>query len=332
MARLLAWLNKYGDSALALVLAIGVGILTFADIVGPNDVSGAILLTLALVATSSLRNRSREEAMDDKLYNVLQSTERVLGTLPARLDELERTVESTRRALDESSFIRVLHGTEVGQALEDARRNTDRWAFKGGTGTYMRAVTLPGCVEVARRRKHTLHVQLEIIDPTNEQLCASYAQFRRSLSDQPDAAGELWTVDRTRKEAYATVLAACWYQRRFSFLTIEVGLSSMMTTFRWDMTPHKLIITQEDPHFPAMMLEPGKYYYEIYSREMMASMRQSRKVPLERVDHVELSDEPTVDETRKLFTELDLTLPRAFTDRNVAEIVSKAIQAKNLYQ
>jgi hypothetical protein len=332
MARLLAWLNKYGDSALALVLAIGVGILTLADIVGPNDVSGAILLTLALVATSSLRNRSREEAMDEKLHNVLQSTERVLGALPARLDELERTVEGTRRALDESSFIRVLHGTEVGQALEDARRSTDRWAFKGGTGTYMRAVTLPGCVEVARRKKHTLHVQLEIIDPTNEQLCANYAQFRRSLSDQPDAAGELWTVDRTRKEAYATVLAACWYQRRFSFLTMEVGLSSMMTTFRWDMTPHKLIITQEDPHFPAMMLEPGKYYYEIYSRELMASMRQARKVPLDRIDHVELSDEPTVDETRKLFTELDLPLPRAFTDRNVAEIVSKAIQAKNLYQ
>jgi hypothetical protein len=139
-------------------------------------------------------------------------------------------------------------------------------------------------------------------------------------------------VDRTRKEAYATVLAACWYQRRFSFLTIEVGLSSMMTTFRWDMTPHRLIITQEDPHFPAMMLEPGKYYYEIYSRELMASMRQSRRVPIDGIDHVELSVEPTVDETRKLFSELDLPLPRAFTDRNVAEIVSKAIQAKNLYQ
>jgi hypothetical protein len=332
MARLLAWLNKYGDSALALVLAIGVGILTLADIVGPNDVSGAILLTLALVATSSLRNRTREEAMDDKLHNVLQSTESMLGRLPARLDELESTVEGTRRALDESSFIRVLHGTEVGQALEEARRNTDRWAFKGGTGTFMRAVTLPECVEVARRKKHTLHVQMEIIDPANEPLCAAYAQFRRSLSDQPDAAGELWTVDRTRKEAYATVLAACWYQRRFSFLTIEVGLSSMMTTFRWDMTPHRLIITQEDPHFPAMMLEPGKYYYEIYSRELMASMRQSRRVPIDGIDHVELSVEPTVDETRKLFSELDLPLPRAFTDRNVAEIVSKAIQAKNLYQ
>lgn len=332
MARLLAWLNKYGDSALALFLAIGVGILTLADVVSSNDVNGAILLTLALVATASLRNRAREETMDNQLHDVLRSTEQMLTKLPARLDELESTVQGTRRALTESSFIRVLHGAEVGLALEEARRNTDRWAFKGGTGTFLRAVTIPECVEIARRKKHTLNMQLEIIDPANEKLCATYAQFRRSLSDQPDATGEIWTVDRVRKESYATVFAACWYQRRFSFVTIEVALSLVMTTFRWDMTPHRLIITQEDPQFPAMMLEPGKYYYEIYSRELMASLRQCRQVPMSRLDHIELSDEPSVDETRKLFTDLDLPLPPAFTDRNVAEIVSKAIQAKNPYR
>jgi hypothetical protein len=332
MARLLAWLNKYGDSGLALLLAIGVGILAIADIVSPTDVSGAILLTLGLVATAVLRNRAREETMDNQLHDVLQNTEAMLTKLPARLDELESTVEGTRRALEESSFVRVLHGAEVGLALEEARRKTDRWAFRGGTGTFLRAVTIPECVELARRKKHTLHMQLGIIDPANEKLCATYAQFRRSLSDQPDAIGEVWTVDRARKESYATVLAACWYQMRFSFVTIEVGLSSVMTTFRWDMTPHRLIITQEDPQFPAMMLEPGKYYYEIYSRELMASLRQCRPVPMSRLDHIELSDEPSVDETRKLFTDLDLPLPRSFTDRNVAEIVSKAIQAKNPYQ
>ncbi len=332
MARLAAWLNKYADSGLALLLALGVGILSLADIVGTNDVNGAILLTLGLVAASSLRNRAREEAMDIQLRDVLQRTTGVLSRLPARLDELETTVEGTRRALAESAFVRVLHGDEVGQALEEARRNTDRWVFKGGTGTYLRAVTLPECVEIARRKKRTLHVQLEIIDPADERVCATYAQFRRSLSDQPDTTGEIWTVDRTRKESYATVLAACWYRRRFSFVTIEVGLSSLMTTFRWDMTPHQLIITQEDPQFPAMMLEPGKYYYEIYSRELMASLRQARQVPISHLDHIDLSEEPTVDETRKLFMDLDVPIPQGFTSRDVAEIISKALQPKNPYQ
>jgi hypothetical protein len=39
-----------------------------------------------------------------------------------------------------------------------------------------------------------------------------------------------------------------------------------------------------------------------------------------------------VDETRKLFTELDLPIPRSFTDRDVTEIISKALQPKNPYQ
>lgn len=269
--------------------------------------------------------------MDNQLQDVLQQTSGMLASMPARLQELEHTVASTRRALDEYSYVKVLHGAEVGEALDEARRNTDRWAFKGGTGTFLRAVTLRECVQAARRKKHTMHMQIEIIDPANERLCEGYAQFRRSLSDQPDATGEIWTVDRTRKEAYATVLAACWYWQRFSFLTIEVGLSSVMSTFRWDMTPQRLIITQEDPQFPAMMLQPGRYYYEIYSRELMASLRQSRQLALSQLSRTTLSDEPTVDEARKLFAELDLALPRSFTDRDVADIIGKALQAKNPY-
>lgn len=335
MARLLTWLNRYGDNALALILAIGVGILALGDIVGTNDVNGAILLTLGLVAASSLRDRAHEEETSTQIRDVMESTRgtlSMLSVLPARLDELQTTVDDTRRALSENSYVQVLHGSEVGNALAEARRHTDRWVFKGGTGTFLRAVTLPECIDQARRKKHVLHVQLEIIDPANEKLCAEYAQFRRSLSDQPDAAGEIWTVDRTRKESYATVLAACWYRQRYTFATIEVGLSSVMTTFRWDMTPHQLIITQEDPQFPAMMLEPGKFYYEIYSRELMASLRQARQVPIGRLEGCELSDEPTVEEARKLFANLGLPLPQAFTDRNVMEIIRKALQARNLYQ
>ena len=63
MARIAAWLGKYADSGLALILAMGVGILALADIVGPNSVNGAILLALGLVAAASLRNRAREEAL-----------------------------------------------------------------------------------------------------------------------------------------------------------------------------------------------------------------------------------------------------------------------------
>ena len=95
--------------------------------------------------------------------------------------------------------------------------------------------------------------QVEIIDPTDESVCETYTRFRRSLSTRPDGTGEPWTLDRTRKEAFATILAACWYHQRYTFLRIEVALSQVMSTFRWDVSSHWVIMTQEDPAAPAML-------------------------------------------------------------------------------
>jgi hypothetical protein len=82
MARLLTWLNRYGDNALALILAIGVGILALGDIVGTNDVNSA----------SSLRDRAHEEEMSTQIHDVMESAHgrlSMLSVLPARLDELQ---------------------------------------------------------------------------------------------------------------------------------------------------------------------------------------------------------------------------------------------------
>jgi len=205
--------------------------------------------------------------------------------------------------------------------------------FKGGTGTYIRAVTLPQCIENARQRKGRLLVRLEIIDPTDEAVCERYGEFRRTLSaDRPDGTGERWTLDRTRKEAFATVLAACWYRQRFGLLEIDVRLSSVMTTFRWDLSAHRIIITQEDPSAPALMIEDGTFFYERWSTELIANLEQARRVPLETTRRASLSNEPTVEETRRLFDTLGLPLPRSFTDRDVADIVQKAVTPRNPYQ
>ncbi|MEU8171995.1 hypothetical protein AB0C14_03905 [Microbispora hainanensis] len=56
---------------------------------------------------------------------------------------------------------------------------------------------LPECVAAARREKRHRTVRLEIVDPTDEAVCESYAHYRRSLSDRPDGTGEVRTTDRT---------------------------------------------------------------------------------------------------------------------------------------
>jgi hypothetical protein len=191
--------------------------------------------------------------------------------------------------------------------LEESRRQTDQWIFKGGTGTYLRAVTLPRCIENAQRERRPLRVQIEVINPTDEEVCTAYTRFRRSLSTKPDGTGETWTLDRTRKESFATILAACWYLQRFTFLSIDVGLSANMSTFRWDLSSRCVIMTTEDPASPSLMFEKPSPHYRSYSRELASSFSQTHRVALDRA--IQLSDEPTMEETRGLFEALGLNLP-----------------------
>lgn len=295
MARFTRWLRANADGVVALLVAVTIGVLAVLDVLGTEKINAAILLVLALLAATLLKDR-----------------------------------RSASKAAD-TSAVRQLSTLEVSQENAQARRHTDQWIFKGGTGTYLRAATLPECVEHAQREQRPLRMQVEIIDPTDDALCTTYAQFRSSLSPGPDRTGETWTVQRTRKESFATVLAACWYRQRYPFFTIEVGLSKVMSTFRWDLSAQSVIMTQDNLSHPALIFTKDKPYYRAYSRELVASFRQARRIDLDKANELQLSDEPTIEEIRKLFSMLELELPRSFTDRDIADVITKALRAKNPY-
>jgi hypothetical protein len=336
MAKLLQWAVRNVDGAVALVLALGVATLGLLNVVNQFLVESATLLILAVLAEVVMRERWRRTQVEREIRDGLVENMAVLKALREPLDDLTeagQVVTRAREALAKLSMVQVLNGTDVREALVDARAHTDRWHFKGGTGTYLRAVTLPECIENARRRKGRLQVRLEILDPTDEAVCRRYADFRTALSsDRPDGTGERWTLDRTRKEAFATVLAACWHQQRNGLLDIELRLSPVMSTFRYDLSARCIVLTQEDPSAPALRIEEGTFYYERWSTELMASLQQARAVPVGSDRQVRLSARPSVDETRRLFESVGTPLPRSFTDRDVTDIVQKAIEPRNPYE
>ncbi|MEU4577713.1 hypothetical protein ACBI99_04055 [Nonomuraea sp. ATR24] len=334
LRRIAPWAAQNADVAIALALAIVVGVLGIMpdDIVPPSVqaqlVSAATLVILALVATALLRDRARQAPVEETI------TSGALAQLPVRLERLEQIenlVQGTRKALDALQLVRVLGSSqEIAQAHADARRDTSRWSFKGGTGTYLRAVTLPVCVAAARRDKRHLTVRIEIIDPTDAEVCETYAHYRRSLSDLPDGTGETWTTDRARKESYATILAAFWHRQRYGLLDIGVGLSATMTTFRWDLSSSRLIMTVEDPNM-AMTALADTFYYENGDTELRLSFEQARRVPLEMYKRVPLSDEPTIEEVQDLFERIGMPLPKSYDGRDVVDIARKALRAVDPY-
>jgi hypothetical protein len=296
MARLSRWLRGNYDGVITIAVVIVTLLPKVLNIPGYKPpIDQALLVALGLLAFTIMRHQGRADRAD--------------------------------RADRESVGVRILNRDEVRHEHQEAHKHTSIWMFKGGTGTYLRAVTLPSCVQNAHREQRSLRVQAEIIDPTNRKLCEYYSDLRQF---RPDLTGELWTPERTRNEGYATILAASWYQQRFTILRIEVALSATVPTFRWDLSSTCVLMTQED-HGPHLLFGVPSPHYNLCTRELDSSFRQARRVPLELAKNVHLSEEPTLDQARCLFGELGIPLPESVGDGDVAEIVRRALHPKNPY-
>ncbi len=308
MESAIAWAIRNLDGVVGIGVAVVVGLLDIlSNTLHPDVVSGAILLVLASLVYASLAERKR------------------------RVGDMHEATREARQAIEDLAMVRSLSGSEVEEALRRARQDTDRWTFRGGTGTYLRAVTLPECVREAQRQRRSLVIKIDIVNPADERACTAYARFRQTFVHRLESVqGEGWTTDRTRKESCATVLAACWYRQRLDTLEIDVHLSSVVPALRFDLSSSCLIITQDDPQRVNLYVERGRPLYDYYVTELHLYREQAVKLSLR--DAVLLSDEPTVDEVRRLFDALDLPLPATFTDRDVSDIVDKALRADNPYR
>ncbi|KAB2346342.1 hypothetical protein [Actinomadura rudentiformis] len=312
--RAFEWLFRYIDVLVALTLAVVILGLDVIGVASSKVVANATVATLAVVAIVLLRDRQRG---DERGAAVLTSVERA----NERLARLER-----------AAVVREVTGDECSEALAQARKGAARWFFKGSTGTYVRAVTLPECVERSRRARRSLTFRLEILDPADEGLCNRFVALHQRLATSPDSAERFWTMDGTRRELYATVLAACWHQQRYELLDIDVRLSSTFSLLRYELTESCLIITQRGPEFPATIIDCGTPTYDCWESELHVSLQQARRLPLHRVRDMPLSEEPTTEEIRALFRALDLDLPAEYDEDDVIELGRMSLATPNPYE
>lgn len=328
---LLRWLGANSDALIALVTAMAVGILGLVSAVSASVVNSAALVALAALSLSVLRDRWHVDTEPDTQAALL-AAHSSLTELPAQLERITAIgdmVAETRAALDEASTIRVLRGNEISRSLAEARVEAKEWIFRGGTATFVRAVVLPECIRRARQNRRVLSVRLEILDPMNVELCERYTNFFRHGVADPNEDERTWTAKGTQMELFATILAACWWRQHYPPLEISVALSSTMTVFRLDMTQNCLFITERGPRFPAMMIKEGRFYYDHWRNELSESFNQANQVPLRQAPL--LSERPTLDETRDLFSRLEIKLPDNYSDEDVAQIGAQAISADDPY-
>lgn len=133
-----------------------------------------------------------------------------------------------------------------------------------------------------------------------------------------------------RRQLYATILAACWYQR-YSLLEIEIWLTGAMSMIRWEFTRNKLFIAHRGSNYPALVVDSSHPYFHVWSTEAKIGREQARRLYLENAKQVGLSQEPTIQEVRDLFKKIDLELPLGYADSDIANLINMALRPSNPY-
>jgi hypothetical protein len=224
--------------------------------------------------------------------------------------------------------VEVIEPRAIGTLLERALLQSSTWAYKGNAGRFLRTMTLPQMARGARNASLPRQVTALILDPTDEDACGGYSNYRRSLlSAKSD--GTEWTADRVRRELYATILAVAVIQRREPLLQINLGLINRFSSFRLDLSSDYVLITKEDAFAPAIRCDKDTYFYDSYLHEIQLALRQARPVTF----LVEPPDLTTAvpSEVEKFFDTIGLRDPR-WGETDLAHILGLVREGRNPYR
>jgi hypothetical protein len=164
--------------------------------------------------------------------------------------------------------------------FEKAYSFTGKWDFSGSSGTFIRASTLPQLHAVTGHKQKHVDVLILINDPRDLVICERYVGYKRTSGEEP------WTVERVRLEIVATIIAAAWYGIVNPRLTIRVGLKSVLSRYRYDVSSAYAIVTRENPDEPALIVHSESVRYQGIIEEISCQRDQAEMLDLERLSHI----------------------------------------------
>ena len=213
---------------------------------------------------------------------------------------------------------------EIGGRLREALPDTRRWWYDGSTGRYQRSTTMPELARLARSSGASREMQIVILDPTDEDLCRHYGNYRSSIADSDRD----YSVDRVRIDIYATILAAIEFNGRDA-LDIVIALKRTMSILRYDLSDQQLVMTKESKTDPAIACPAESFYYDAFLEQLRMSRKQARtldlsqaKVPTDGFDR---------DSARSALMELDVWTSSLDTDGVIEAVIDEATSPKQPY-
>jgi len=222
---------------------------------------------------------------------------------------------------EEPSTVEVLQSHQIEHEIIHSAREARRWAVRARTANYFTRVTLPQLAHAALSSGGSVNVRMQVLDPENESLLASYARFR---SNHPGAATR-WTTAKVRREIYAAMLTVALVRGRAPRMDIEVGLSPAFWVISLDLSDDMALLTGQDRGDPALMIRRGARFYDGWSQDFDASFTECRKLRPELSPDLALkiTERPTdnMPALREFFRDLGM---KDCSDAELSEILAEA--------
>jgi hypothetical protein len=150
--------------------------------------------------------------------------------------------------------VEVLPDALVGGRLREMLRSADQWYFRGGTGSFLRTETLPRLAEKSRRSGRRIAVRVELINPSNDESCAAYVNYRAAADPYAKSSGREWTMRYVQCEVAASIVAAALHAGK-SQLSVSFAFSDVSNALRYDMSDDEVVITSAYKNFPALAVQ-----------------------------------------------------------------------------
>lgn len=252
-------LRRNPEASVTFGVAVILGALAVAGVItDAAQLTGATLAAIALIAFSLIADERRREAAKTDVQHVALTTARIEQQVE-RLDD---------RVARSGSLVEVPPGQPITDLFEEAVLSTTLWRFKGGTGSFLRAWTLPMLAEVARRNAGArFPITIDLLHP-GDPVCEDYSEYRRKLAMHRSIDPQShWTPDLVRVEAASTILAAAWFYQH-EFLDPKVTLARSLSVLRYDISSGFAILTNEDKRFPALLARTSSPLYSAFVSEL----------------------------------------------------------------
>jgi len=173
--------------------------------------------------------------------------------------------------------ISALPAHQIHSSLLEPLPTTANYWFRGRSGRFFRQSVLPALVDAGARNASRRHVFLLLPDPDSQATLEGYANYRNSLHFEQQGR---WNARRVQAEVIATILAVAEQASKNQFLVASIAVGQDFALFRIDMSDARMVMTREDPTWPAIVCTHQSKFYSSFQEEIRQGMALGRALDL----------------------------------------------------